>query len=201
MGGKKTRKRFKVQELPGEIREAINRKIVEGHTYDQVKAWIDEMADRSASGVQRSATTPRDQDDELRTPNSELSVSRSAIARYGKDFLGRLERVRMVQEQAKAILTETEGPGMELEEAASKLFSQMLMETLLDLDDLKAQDITDLLHAFGKIQGSSVSRERLKAQMRQKAEKAVAKIEKTVGKGLSPGAVEEIRRQILGIAR
>jgi len=177
MGGKKTRKRYKVQELPEALREAINRRIVEGRTYDEIARWVEQMAQTGASPA----------------------VSRSALARYGKDFLARLERVKQVSEQAKAILSETDAPGMELEEAASKLFAQMLMETLLDLEDLKGQKISDLLYAFGKIQASSVSRERLKSEIRKKAEKAVKKIEEKVGKGLSAEAVEEIRREILGI--
>jgi hypothetical protein len=179
MGGKKTRKRFRVQELPEELREAINKKIVEGATYDQVKTWIDEMA---TAGGDACAT-----------------VSRSAIARYGKDFITRLERVKQVSEQAKAILSETEGPGLELEEATSKLFSQMLMETLLDMQDLSGGKIADLLLAFGKIQASSVSRERLKQDFRKKAEKAVQRIEKAAQKELSPETMKRIREEVYGI--
>ncbi|MGE5551910.1 MAG: phage protein Gp27 family protein, partial [Bacteroidota bacterium] len=71
------RKHFKVQELPEELRAAIDEQITRGVHYRDIAEYISQMGHE---------------------------IGKSSVARYGKDFLTRLERIRVVRDQARAIV-------------------------------------------------------------------------------------------------
>ncbi|TAN59647.1 DUF3486 family protein [bacterium] len=128
-------------------------------------------------------------------------VSRSAVGRYGKDFLSRLSRLKEVETKAKAIVSEV-GDALSMEEAASKLYTQKVLEYLLEMDDLSGQKFGSLMMAFSKLQSSSVQRERLKADFKQKAEQAIKNIKGKAAKGgLSSETIKMIEETVLGIVR
>lgn len=127
-------------------------------------------------------------------------ISRSAVGRYGKDFLTRLERLKEVETKARAIVSDI-GDGLAMEEAASKIFVQKVLEHLLTVDDLAGQKFGSLMMAFSKLQASSTAREKLKADLKEKVVEAADEVKKDAkSRGLSEEAAEEIRQKILGIA-
>ncbi|MDK2902466.1 MAG: hypothetical protein PWQ93_385 [Clostridiales bacterium] len=168
------RKHHKIEKLPDELVEAVNQKLVEGYTYQQVTDWLNEMGH---------------------------SIGKSSVARYGKDFLSRLERLRVIKDQARAIVEESgDRPATEMAEAANQLAMQLITETLMKVDEVSTDDINKIFNALAKLESSGVQRERLKLDYKQKIDKAVNRIEE-VGKkkGLDPETLQIIKEQVYGI--
>lgn len=160
--------------LPQELVEMVNQKLVGGHTYKEITEYLSKLGHE---------------------------ISQAAIGRYGKDFLSKLEKLKLVKEQARAILTETDGLSLEMEEASVQIALQKIMEFLMELDDLQGEKASKIMTALARLQSSSVSRERLKMDFRRKAQEAAEDVQKIVKQnGLSDAAVEEIRNRILGIS-
>lgn len=173
MGGKKVRKHYAVEDrLPEDIRAQVDRLLIEGATYDEVQAWLDGQGH---------------------------DISRSAIGRYGKDFLAAYQRLRMVEDQARTLVSEA-GDGLVLEEAASKLFGQQIIEGLVSAK-IDVTTLPRLVSDFAKLAGASVQRERLKADLKNKADKAVKKVEKQLTDlSIPEDKLAYIKEVIYGIA-
>lgn len=128
-------------------------------------------------------------------PASEgYDVRKTAIGRYGEDFMHYYLRLKMVEKKARALASGDDG-GLLLEEAASRLFSLMILETLLS-EQLDPAAMTKLLSVFSRLQSSNVQRERLRREFKKRTEKTA---EDEHQGGLSDEAADEIRRKILGI--
>lgn len=144
------RKHFKVQELPEELRAAIDEQITRGVHYRDIAEYISQMGHE---------------------------IGKSSVARYGKDFLTRLERIRVVRDQARAIVeADPDAPATEMAEAASLIGQQLIMETLLKLDNADGEKVSDLLQALARLEASGVKREALKLQFNKGIEAAVNRI-------------------------
>ena len=77
-GGNRRSQSKIVRELPPELVETINNMLVrEGLTYQQVTDYLKEQGH---------------------------NISRSSVGRYGKNFADRMERLRVIREQAKTIV-------------------------------------------------------------------------------------------------
>ena len=173
MGGphEKTRKRSKVTtELPPEIRQEVDRLLIEGVTYEEISMFL------KAKGY---------------------DISKSSIGRYGKDFLNFYRRVKVVEDKSRALVGEA-GEGLVLEEAASKLFLQQILDLLLQ-GELDIKEKSRIIADFARLQSASVQRERLKSEYKKKADKAVSKIRQK--KEISPELLKEIEESIYGIVR
>ncbi|TEB09315.1 phage protein Gp27 family protein [Pelotomaculum propionicicum] len=148
------RKHHKVAMLPPVLLELVNEKLVAGHTYEEISAWLKQMGEE---------------------------VSKSAVGRYGKDFNTRLERLKLVREQAKAIIDSNQGePATHLAEATNELALSMIMETLQNLDNLQGQKVTELLKVLPKLADASTRREALKLQFNKGVETAAARIKESL---------------------
>lgn len=163
------RKHSKVERaLPPEIREAVNAKLTDGYTYQEIADWL-----RSLGHV----------------------VSRSSLGRYGKGFLAKLERVKVAREQARAIVQEVgDGPATEMAEAANQLAVQMIMEVLMETPSLAGEKIAELLKALAQLERATVNREKLKFEFRSKAESVVTTIQDDDLAGKSPAEIRELIR-------
>ncbi|MDR3561893.1 MAG: DUF3486 family protein [Negativicutes bacterium] len=160
--------------LPPEVVEAINKRIVSGQTYQEIADYLNQ---------------------------SGHEISKSSIGRYGKEFLSRMERLKIVKEQAKTIVSENkDGPATEMAEAANQLAIQLIMENLLTVDDLNGAKITEVLKALALLERSGVQREKLKMDFKQKIDSAVKQIEKTAEqRGLDADTLRIIKEQVYGI--
>lgn len=170
------RKHSKVETLPPEIVAAVNQALTGHHTYEEIAAWLREMGH---------------------------GVSKSSVGRYGKDFLSRLERLKVVRDQARAIVdADPDAPATEMAEAANQLALQMIMELLIKLpeDALEKASVTEVLKALGRLEQSGVAREKLKLTYRDKVEKVAEKVEETgKAKGLDEETIRIIKEQVYGI--
>lgn len=163
------RKHHKVTTFPSEIVEEVNNRLVEGHTYAQIVDWLKQMGHQ---------------------------IGTSSLQRYGKDFLARLDRLKQVREQAKAIVeSNQDAPGTQLAEAASEMALSMVMETLMALDNpLQEAKVTELLKVLPKLADSATRREALKLQFNKGVEAAVKKLKAEIQReiGSNPGLKEQI---------
>ncbi|OPY10135.1 MAG: hypothetical protein A4E68_00028 [Syntrophaceae bacterium PtaB.Bin095] len=165
-------------DLPGEVRAEVDRLLLEpGITYEDIREFL------AGKG---------------------FDISHSSIGRYGKEHLLSYQRLKIAIDQAKAMKGEV-GDGLALEEAVANLALQQVMDGLV-AGRINAAEVPKLLGQIGQIQSSSVRREQFKAEIteeirRQERERAADQAAKIAKKGgLSSGTVQEIRRQILGIA-
>ena len=158
-------------ELPPDVRAQVDRLLIEGATYDDVKAFL---------------------------ARAGFEIGRSSIGRYGKEFLSAYGRLRVVEDKSRALVSEA-GDGLVLEEAAAKIFAQMIIEAQLSGElDIKA--LPRIISDFAKLQSSSAMRERMKMEVRDKANavaEEVVKVAKT--SGLTEEKAALIKKKILGI--
>jgi DNA-binding transcriptional ArsR family regulator len=139
-------------ELPPALIEAVNTLLVQGKTYQDIAEYLKNLGH---------------------------DVSKSAVGRYGKNFMTRLEKLRLVKEQARAIVdVNPDAPATEMAEAANQLATQLIMEFLmqLNMEDLKEESITEILKALSKLEQSGVGRERLKFNFNKGADAAAERI-------------------------
>lgn len=120
------RSHSKVTKLPKELREAVDRKILEGMTYQEIADFLNE----------------KDQE-----------VSRSSIGRYGQRFIARMEKLKLFQEQAKIIVEQGgERPALEVVEATSQMALQTIMEHIMNMDGLKGAKATEVFKALALLE-------------------------------------------------
>ncbi len=172
MSPRPRKKRAATDVLPQEVLEQVDRLLVEGSSSEEIGEFL---SDRG------------------------FDIAKTALGRYGKDFLQSYRRLKIIEEKSRALASD-EQSGLVLEEAASRLFALMIIEAQLSGDiDLKV--LPKLLSDFARLQSSNVQRERLRREFRRRIEKAAEEVEQSVkGGGLSDRAAEEIRRKILGIS-
>ena len=168
------RRHSKIDELPQELVEVINRKLAgtdtdgRKYTYQEITEYLAEMGHQ---------------------------VSKSSVGRYGKNFLSRLERLKVVRDQAKAIVEDNAGrPATEMAEAANLLATNLIMETLMEVESLEGERLTEILKALARLESSGVRREALKLQFNKGVEAAAARIKEALRKELA--ADEELRRRV-----
>lgn len=176
MGGAhtKTRRHSRVAtELTQELKAQVDRLLIENATYEEIAVFLKEKGH---------------------------DISRSSIGRYGKEFLNAYKRLRMIEDQSRTLKSES-GDGLVIEEAASKIFTQQVLEMLLD-SGLDPKSLPKLMLSFSALQSSSVAREKFKAAIARQVQKVSEDVTKIAKKsGLSDDAAAQIREKILGIAK
>lgn len=173
---KKNRSHSKVQQLPDELREAVDRHIMHGKTYQQIAQYLNKMGQ---------------------------DISISSVGRYGQRFMSKMEMLRLAREQAKIVVESAkDDPALEMVEAANQMAVQVILERLLDMQDIKDAKSTDVLKALSLLERSATARERLKIDAKQKADAAIKNIEGAAMNGnrnLDPDTLAFIKEQIYGI--
>ncbi len=168
------RRHSSVAQLPSDVVDAVNSLLVEGTTYDDIVEFLKERGHE---------------------------VSRSALGRYGKKFLSQLEHLRILEDQARAIVVEGKTP-LAMEEALSKLLTAEIMTRTLDGGLKTVKNLSFITDAFAKLQRSSVARELMKKELTEKAAEAAKTINKLgKKKGIDPETLREIEQTVLGIVR
>jgi hypothetical protein len=138
----KNRSHGKIDKLPNEIKKAVENKLLEGYTYQNIS-------------------------DHLKTLGHDIHFS--SVHRYGKHFLKQFESVRMAKEFAQLLSEDNaERPTTELHEANNAIISQLLMEMLVD----ESKPLNEKLNAYraiAELQTAQVKNERLKITSRKEA--------------------------------
>ena len=140
--------------LPDALVQAINERLVAGETYESIAGYL------RAQGH---------------------DISKSSVGRYGKDFLAKLERLRIVKEQARTIVNEgKDGPALEMTEAATQLALQLIMERLVTVENLDDAKSGEILKALALLERSAVQREKLKIDAGKLLDVAVERIKESL---------------------
>lgn len=160
-------------ELPVELRGEANRLLLEGMTFDDMTAW---------------------------STNKGYDISRSSWGRYGKEFYEAFQAVKRFEDQSR-VLTSESGEGLTMEEAVSKMLLQKVMAAITT-GKFDILELPRLISDVAKLQQSSVQREKLKDDLATRARAAADKVSKIATKGgLSPNAVDQIKREIMGVVK
>lgn len=169
------RSHSKISQLPTELREAVDKLILSGRTYDEIVEYLAHMGE---------------------------DVSRSSVGRYGQRFLAKMEKLQLFRDQARAVVDSAgDRPALEIAEAANQMALSTVMEYVMEMDSLKDAKSTDVIKALALLERSGVQREKLKLTIRKKAEEAVKSVEKRVADlAITPEVLEMIRKDIYGIA-
>lgn len=170
-------KKSTVETLPKEVKEWLDRSLVESN-FSGYKLLAGEMKARG------------------------YEISKSAIHRYGQDFEERLKTLKMVTEQARAVVQAAPDEDGAVNDALVRLTQEKLFSVLMEIEvDPENVDLAKLARAVAELGKASVLQKRWLSEVRAKAEAAAANVEKIAKKGgLSSASVEQLRREILGIA-
>jgi Protein of unknown function (DUF3486) len=168
----KVRRHGKVHELPSEVRREVDALLTEpGTTYEDVALFL---------------------------KNKGHEIGKSSIGRYGKDFLSTYQRLRIVEDQSRALISEA-GDGLILDEAGGKLMAQKMIEVLMK-DKVKDKDLPYFADGISRLIKANVSREKFKSEFEKKVNKATDDVAKIVkAKGLGKDSIELIKKKIQGI--
>lgn len=172
------RKHSKISEFPEELREAIHRKLANGATYEELTNWINEQAAHHGTET----------------------VGKSSVARYGKDFLARLDRLKVVSEQARAVLEYDDGaPDTDLMSASNKIALSLITETLMKVQegDLSKEKLSSVFRALAQLQRANVATEKLKWDVERAVQAASERIKEGLRKELQ--AQPELLARIMGL--
>jgi len=156
-----------------------------------VKAWLDKaLAENNFS--------------EYETLSIELSakgfaISKSALHRYGQDFESKLSALKLASEQATAVVEAAPDKEGAVNEALMRLVQEHLFKLLMT--EGKTFDLPKIAKAVAELGKASIVQKKWQAEYQEKAEAAAARVEKIAKKGgLNQATVDEIRREILGMA-
>ncbi|BAV74125.1 Mu-like prophage FluMu protein gp27 [Pseudomonas chlororaphis subsp. aurantiaca] len=157
-----------------------------------VKDWLDKaLAENNFSEYESLAA-------ELSAQG--FSISRSSLQRYGQDFESKLSALKMASEQARAVVAAAPDEEGAVNEALMRLVQEHLFKLLMTEGDNKF-DLPKVAKAVAELGKASVVQKKWQAEWREKTEAAAARVEKIAKKGgLSADTVDEIRREILGMA-
>lgn len=172
MGGPKTRRHSKISELPEAVRKEVERLLLEPDiTYEDIEEHL-----------------KREGHD----------ISHSSIGRYGKHFLNQVRELRIIEDKAKALVSDS-GEGLVLEEAASKLATRSIIQILLD-EGVNGAKIPYLISDLARLQASSVKREQFKADFRKRADKVFRNAEKKAKGMTKEEMLQFIKEEVYGLA-
>ncbi|MDU9022156.1 DUF3486 family protein [Pseudomonas corrugata] len=157
----------------------------------EVKAWLDQtLVENNFSGYELLSG-------ELESRG--YSIGKSALHRYGTEFEDKLSALKMASEQARAVVQAAPDEEGAVNEALMRLVQEHLFKLLMsDGDQI---DLPKVAKAVAELGRASVVQKKWQAEFREKAEAAAARVEKIAKKGgLNAATVDEIRREILGMA-
>ena len=171
-------RRSKVEQLPPEI-----------------KAWLDQAL------VQNNFSQYELLSAELKKRGCE--ISKTGLHRYGQEFEERLKTLRMVTEQARAVVQASPDDDGAVNDALVRLTQEKMFGILMEINvDPDTVDLAKLARAVAELGKASVAQKRWQMGARKQALEEAAKEAGIAAKsvGLTDDAVEQIKRRILGIA-
>lgn len=157
------------------------------------KEWLDrELIQRGFSGYDALEDICRERG---------IDISSSSLHRYGSDFRSRLDSVKMITEQARAVVAEAPDDEGAINEALMRLVQEKLFTLVMDAElDASNMKLSSVAKAIADLGRASVSQKRLAADARKQALEEAAASAENVGRaqGLTPEGVAAMREAIMG---
>ena len=157
----------------------------------EIKEWLDRaLAENNFSDYELLA-------EELKARG--YAISKSALHRYGQAFETRLSALKMASEQARAVVAAAPDEEGAVNEALMRLVQEHLFKLLMAEEG--EFDLPKVARAVAELGRATVTQKKWQAEVRARTEAAAAAVEKIAKKGgLSAESVDQLRREILGIA-
>lgn len=169
----------------------------------EVKSWLDSSL--SSQGFSNYDDLTNQLNEKLSVHGFEISISRSALGRYGKGLKDRIADIKASAEAAKIMREAVNDDADTMSQANIALAQDALFKTLLALKNDDEEDNTVLLtkitRAIANISRASQKlKEWDKTIVSERVKAAAAKIDTIkVNTGLTQDTVDEIKAMILGI--
>ena len=175
--------RSKVNQLPPEIRERLDRELIERGfgDYDAIFELMNGL---------------------LAEAGYEMALSRSGIHRYGQTFERRVAAIKVATEQAKAITDAVGDDAGSMGAALTSLYQEKAFGVLMDMA-INPEDVgfEKLGLTIAKMNSSAIQQKKWQAELAEKARATADRVEKAIkSTGLTADTVQNIRKEILGIA-
>lgn len=177
--------RAKISQLPDDVRRKLDTELVKrGFSgYDALETWLDGIG---------------------------ISIGKSSIHRYGKNLERKLAAIKASTEAARLIAAEAPDDADQRSGAVISLIQTEVFDVLVALQDLDDEDADPLKRAkllstlaknVATLSRASVHQKRHEIEIRAKTEAAADRVARLAKRGgLSASTVDNIRREILGIA-
>lgn len=170
--------RSKVQRLPADV-----------------KAWLDAaLVENNFSGYELLSA-------ELAKRG--FSIGKSGLHRYGQAFEERLKTLRIVTEQARAVVQAAPDDDGAVNDALMRLTQEKMFSILMEMQvDPESVDLPKLARSVAELGKASVAQKRWQMEARRQALRDAANEAGSAAKnaGLSDEMVAAIQQRILGIA-
>ncbi|OIP06976.1 MAG: terminase [Betaproteobacteria bacterium CG2_30_59_46] len=130
-------------------------------------------------------------------------IGKSGLHRYGKGFEERLKTLRLVTEQARAVVQAAPDEDGAVNDALVRLTQEKMFSILMEMNvDPDAVDLPKLARAVAELGKASVAQKRWQAEARKQALTDAAKEAGDAAKsvGLTDDAVAQIQNRILGMS-
>lgn len=167
----------------------------------EVRAWLDQaLTESNFSGYQAL---------ELELKARGFYIGRSQISRYSQKIQRRFTAIREATEIARVITEGAQDDADSRSEAIIATIQADILGALIDVREAekeidpvkKVSLLAKMGHSVAMMTNSSVSLKKYQSEVKQRVQAAASAAEKIGRKGgLSLQAVQELRRQILGIA-
>lgn len=183
-------KRSKVEQLPPELKE-----------------WLDDALIRNNFGKYSALAAALNERGQAL--NIKADISKSGLHRYGSNLERKLSAIKASTEAAKLIARQAPDDADDRSAAVISIIQTEVFDVLVALQEAEAADepmvraklLATLAKNVATLTRASVHQKRHAIEVRSKAEAAADKVSRLAKKGgLSGSTVEQIRREILGIA-
>jgi len=160
-----------------------------------VKKWLDgALIDGNFSGYEELAA-------ELKGRG--YDISKSGLHRYGSSFDDRLRALKLVTEQAKAVVLAAPDEEDAVTEALVRLTQEKLFTVVMDLNvDPEKVNLSSITRSIAELARSSVNQKKYAAEVRAKDAEKLTKLEGEAKSGKSTldlETIKRIREQLYGI--
>ena len=165
--------RPKVDLLPPEIREELERRLIQGgfSSYRELSAWLAEQG---------------------------YEISKSALHAWGQGFEERMGALKRITAQARAIISESPDDENATNAALIRLTQERVFGLMMDLEiDLGPAQLAKVTKAVADLSRASVSQTRLVAEMRKRD---AEKLDAAVAAGEIDAEAAARARRIMGFS-
>jgi len=174
-------RRSKIETLPKSVKEWLDRRLVDG-SFSDYRGVVEELNEQ----LQQHG----------------LVVSKSGLQRYGQSFEEKLKTIKIVTEQARAVVAASPDDDGAVNDALIRLTQEKMFSVLMELDvDPETVDLAKLARSIAELGKTAVLQKKWEAEARRNALAQAAKVAGAAGKsmGLTDEAVEQIQKRILGV--
>ncbi|MBO1856813.1 DUF3486 family protein [Burkholderia cenocepacia] len=174
-------RRSKIETLPKPVKEWLDRRLVDG-SFSDYRGVVDELNEQ--------------------LHQYGLVISKSGLQRYGQSFEEKLKAIKLVTEQARAVVAASPDDDGAVNDALIRLTQEKMFSVLMDLEvDPETIDLAKFARSVADLGKTAVQQKKWEAEARRNALEQAAREAGAAGKsmGLTDEAVEQIQQRILGV--